>query len=93
LDVLHPLAHAGRPDYLNPDADYVFGDVRDAEAVERSLDGVEAVSHQAAMVGLGVDFRDIVDYVEANDVGTATLLRSLAGRSFRGTFVLASSMV
>ena len=61
LDLLHPLAHAGEPTYLNPAAEYVFGDVGDAEAVARCLDGVDAVSHQAAMVGLGASFDDVVD--------------------------------
>jgi dTDP-L-rhamnose 4-epimerase len=68
-------------------------DVRDPAAVERSLDGVDAVSHQAAMVGLGTDFDDVADYASHNDVGTATLLRALARRRFRGRLVLAGSMV
>ena len=41
------------------------GDVRDADAVERALDGVDHVCHQAGMVGLGVDFLDVADYVVA----------------------------
>ena len=45
------------------------------------------------MVGLGVDFLDVADYVSHNDLGTAVLLRALARRRFRGRLVLASSMV
>ena len=94
LDHLHPAAHGGEaPSYVNPAAEWVRGDVRDAEVVERALDGVTAVSHQAAMVGLGVDIDDIADYVSHNDLGTAVLLRGLARRGFAGRFVLASSMV
>ena len=52
-----------------------------------------AVSHQSAMVGLGVDLGDIADYVSHNDLGTAMLLRALAARGFAGPLVLASSMV
>jgi dTDP-L-rhamnose 4-epimerase len=69
------------------------GDVRDADAVEEALDGVELVCHQAGMVGLGVDFLDVADYVSHNDLGTAVLLRALARRRFRGRLVVASSMV
>jgi dTDP-L-rhamnose 4-epimerase len=69
------------------------GDVRDPDAVECALDGVDHVCHQAGMVGLGVDFLDVADYVSHNDVGTAVLLRALARRRFRGRLVLASSMV
>ena len=58
-----------------------------------AVDGVAAVSHQAAMVGLGTDIGDIADYVSHNDLGTAVLLRALAARGFSGPLVLASSMV
>ena len=56
-------------------------------------DGVDAVCHQAAKVGLGVDFGDVGAYVADNDAGTASLLEALWRRSFRGRLVLASSMV
>jgi len=71
----------------------VAGDVRDGATVEAALDGVDAVCHQASMVGLGVDLDDIADYVSHNDLGTAVLLRALARRAFRGRVVQASSMV
>jgi dTDP-L-rhamnose 4-epimerase len=35
------------------------------------LDGVDVVSHQAAVVGLGVDLQDLPHYVSTNDLGTA----------------------
>jgi dTDP-L-rhamnose 4-epimerase len=69
------------------------GDVRDAAAVERALGGVDHVCHQAGMVGLGVDFLDVADYVAHNDLGTAVLLRALARKRLRGRLVMASSMV
>ena len=71
----------------------VTADVRDGGALEAALDGVDAVCHQAAMVGLGIDLDDIAGYVSHNDLGTAVLLRALARRSFRGPLVQASSMV
>jgi dTDP-L-rhamnose 4-epimerase len=45
------------------------------------------------MVGLGADISDIADYAGHNDLGTAQLLRALAGAGFTGRIVLASSMV
>ena len=93
LDLLHRLAHDGEPGYLSPGAEYVFGDVRDGELVGRCLEGVDVVSHQAAMVGLGADFGDVAEYVSHNDLGTATLLRELARRPEPARLVLASSMV
>jgi dTDP-L-rhamnose 4-epimerase len=79
--------------HLDARAEFVAGDVRDERAVERALDGIDRVSHQAAKVGLGTDIGDIADYAAHNDVGTAVLLRALARRSFSGRLVLASSMV
>ena len=75
------------------DVEVVRGDVRDDATVETALEGVDAVCHQAAMVGLGVDLDDVADYVSHNDLGTAVLLRALARGSFRGRVVQASSMV
>lgn len=93
LDVLHPGAHACVPGYLRDDVEYVWGDGRDPAVVEQALRGVDAVSHQAAMVGLGSDFADVTDYVSHNDLGTATLLRAMHDVGFGGRLVLASSMV
>ena len=93
LDSLLPAAHAVRPDYLNPEAEFVEGDVADPDAVDRALEGVDAVCHQAAMVGLGLDMLDVDDYVRHNDLGTAVLLKRLSANRFRGRLVLASSMV
>ena len=93
LDSLLATAHVARPDYLDPRAQLIEGDVRDPAAVDAALDGVDAVCHQAAMVGLGQDILDVEDYVSHNDLGTAVLLRRLAARRFAGRLVLASSMV
>jgi len=93
LDNLDPAAHASEPGYLNPGAEYVWDDVRDPDAWLGCLDGVDAVCHQAAKVGLGKDFADVGDYVDANDVGTAVGLAVLHRQRFAGRLVLASSMV
>ncbi len=93
LDWLHPAAHAERPSYLDPAADFVHGDVRDGATVAAALDGIDDVCHQAAMVGLGTDIGDIADYAGHNGLGTAVLLRELHRARFTGRLVLASSMV
>ncbi|WP_016909299.1 NAD-dependent epimerase/dehydratase family protein [Streptomyces xiaopingdaonensis] len=80
-----PWAGANPPEWFE-------GDVRDEGAVARALEGVDAVCHQAAMVGLGKGFADAPPYVSANDLGTAVLLRGMAAAGVRG-LVLAGSMV
>ncbi|WP_020122098.1 NAD(P)-dependent oxidoreductase [Streptomyces canus] len=67
-------------------------DVRDPDAVRKALSGVDAVCHQAAMVGLGADFADAPGYVSHNDLGTAVLLAAMAETGVR-RLVLAGSMV
>jgi len=93
LDSILPAAHAAPPDYLNPEADFIEADVGDPEAIENALRGVDAVCHQAAMVGLGSGMLDVDDYVRHNDLATAVLLKRLAANRFCGRLVLASSMV
>ncbi|GHD29195.1 NAD-dependent dehydratase [Streptomyces violarus] len=67
-------------------------DVRDPAAVGRALAGVDAVCHQAAMVGLGDGVADAAEYVSHNDLGTAVLLAAMAEAGVR-RLVLAGSMV
>ncbi|MET7703022.1 NAD-dependent epimerase/dehydratase family protein [Streptomyces sp. NPDC005485] len=67
-------------------------DVRNPRAVCDALAGVDAVCHQAAMVGLGKGFTDAVEYVSRNDLGTAVLLTAMAETGVR-RLVLAGSMV
>jgi dTDP-L-rhamnose 4-epimerase len=93
VDALLPAAHRERPGHLNPAAEWIEGDLRDPDVAAGAVRGAGAVCHQAAMVGLGVDLRDLPDYVGHNDLGTAQLLRALAVERFAGRLVLASSMV
>ena len=81
LDALLPSAHPTAPE--RPDAEFVRADVRDAPAVRAALIGIDAVCHQAAMVGLGKDFADAPEYVSCNDLGTAVLLASMAQTGVR----------
>jgi dTDP-L-rhamnose 4-epimerase len=90
LDSLTPAVHNGRPDHVT--GELVVGDVRDPAAVDEALAGVDAVCHQAAMVGLGVDLSDLPLYSDVNVTGTAVLLEAM-GRHGIGRLVLASSMV
>ncbi|GAA4607959.1 dTDP-L-rhamnose 4-epimerase [Actinoplanes octamycinicus] len=91
LDCGHPAAHTGPPEV--PDGAVLHrADVRDRDAVGAALRGVDAVVHQAALVGLGAGPDDLPDYVGCNDLGTAVLLAAMGGAGVR-RLVLASSMV
>jgi dTDP-L-rhamnose 4-epimerase len=92
IDSCRPDVHAGREFSPLADIEIVQADVRDADALDKSLRGVDAVVHLAAKVGLGVDVQDLPDYASSNDAGTAELLASMA-RAKVMRLTLASSMV
>ena len=94
LDALDAQVHgesAARPAYLDADVELVHGDVRDRDAVERALRGVDAVFHFAAAVGVGQSMYEIERYTDVNNRGTAVLLEALAARPV-ARLVVASSM-
>jgi dTDP-L-rhamnose 4-epimerase len=91
LDALLPQAHDGAPAWTR-DHEFVEGDVRDADVLARLLPGVDAVCHQSAMVGHGVDPSDAPAYASHNDLGTAVLLAAMHAAGI-GRLVLAGSMV
>ncbi|TDC82092.1 NAD-dependent epimerase/dehydratase family protein [Micromonospora sp. KC606] len=92
LDALLPQAHGGGLPEWSRRHDPVVGDVRDPTLLDRLLTGVDAVCHQAAMVGHGLDPSDAPDYASHNDYGTAVLLAAMH-RARVSRLVLASSMV
>ncbi|HET7043276.1 MAG TPA: NAD-dependent epimerase/dehydratase family protein [Gaiellaceae bacterium] len=93
LDNLTAQVHgeASRPAYLDDDVELQLGDVRDADAVARALEDVDAVVHLAARVGVGQSMYEIADYTHENSGGTATMLEALLDRPVR-RLVVASSM-
>lgn len=94
LDSLDPQVHgpAGvRPPHLDPDVEFMIGDVRDPVTVRRALDDIDAVFHFAAAVGVGQSMYEIVHYTSVNNLGTAVLLEALAKRPPK-RLVVASSM-
>jgi dTDP-L-rhamnose 4-epimerase len=83
----------GAPSYLSAEAELLRGDVREASAVDRALEGVDVVVHLAAAVGVGQSMYEITHYVSVNTQGTAVLLQGLLHRRNRvQKLVLASSM-
>src|SRR3954454_20536919 len=82
LDNLDPQVHVGgdRPDYLDSDVELQVGDVRDREAVRRALDGVDAVVHFAAAVGVGQSMYEIERYTSINAIGAAVVLEEVLER-------------
>jgi len=93
LDNLTPQVHGGdeRPEHLAADLELIVGDVRDPDAVARALDGVDAVVHLAARVGVGQSMYELAEYTSVNSLGTSVLLEALLHRPVE-RLLLASSM-
>jgi len=93
LDSLVEQVHgeAQRPDYLNDEIELVAGDVRNAEVVRGALEGMDAVFHFAARVGVGQSMYEPAEYAGANTAGTGVLLEALLEHPVR-KLVVASSM-
>lgn len=94
LDNLSEQVHGKnclRPDYLNPEAELIVGDVRDPRKVKEALKGVDAVYHYAAMVGVGQSMYEIKEYTDVNNLGSAVLLEALSKNPVE-RLVVASSM-
>ncbi|HSU16439.1 NAD-dependent epimerase/dehydratase family protein [Longimicrobium sp.] len=96
FDNLDPQVHGParrRPAWLAADAEFVQADVRDADAVRRSLAGIDTVYHLAAAVGVGQSMYQVADYTAVNTLGTANLLQALVDeRGAVERLVVASSM-
>ena len=89
LDALIPQAHGGA---TTVDDALHRVDLRRPDGLAPLLEGVDAVCHQAAMVGAGADVADLPLYAGHNDLGTAVLLSAMAQAGV-DRLVLASSMV
>jgi dTDP-L-rhamnose 4-epimerase len=93
LDSLVEQVHgeSQRPAYLTNEIELIAGDVRNAEVVRGALEGVDAVVHLAARVGVAQSMYELAEYPSANTAGTGVLLEALLDHPVR-KLVVASSM-
>ena len=72
LDNLEPNTHKrGKPNWINPKAEFIEGDVRNRETITAALDKIDIVFHQAAYGGY---MPEISKYVHVNSLGTAQMV-------------------
>lgn len=78
LDNLQPTVHPkGKPDYIHPKAEFIQGDVCDANTLQRVLKDVDAVYHLAAYQDYLPDFST---FFSVNAVSTALLYEILVAQ-------------
>ena len=68
LDRLERQVHQGTVSSLPQDVTLVQGDVGEIDAVDEALDGVQAIVHLAAAVGVGQSMYEIDHYVRRNTI-------------------------
>lgn len=96
LDNLSPQVHRQKdapPEYLNPEAEFIYGDIRDKEILEKALHKVDIVCHLAAAVGVGQSMYEIEKYVSVNNTGTAILLECLIKKDIERLLISSSMSV
>lgn len=79
-DNLDPQVHpdSRKPDYLNRNAEFLKGDVRDRESFKKAVRGIDIIFHEAACVGIGQSQYEVKKYSDVNIGGTANLFDILA---------------
>lgn len=96
FDNLTPQVHGPSgeiPSYLNPEVEFIRGDVRDVVSLRRALEGIDVVYHKAAAVGVGQSMYQIREYTEVNTLGAANLLHLIANEKTNvRKIIVASSM-
>jgi len=78
LDNLEPQTHRhGQPTWINQNAEFVRGDLRDRDTITAALDKIDVVFHQAAYGGY---MPEITKFVDVNSLGTAQMLEVIRER-------------
>jgi dTDP-L-rhamnose 4-epimerase len=80
LDNFEPNTHRrGKPTWVNRDAEFVHGDLRDRATIENALSDIDIVFHQAAYGGY---MPEMAKYVQVNSFGTAQMLEVIREENF-----------
>jgi len=90
FDNLEPQTHRrGKPAWMNPNAEFVQGDMRDRDIITAALDGIDVVFHQAAYGGY---MPEITKFVHVNSLGTGQMVEVIREKKLPiKKIVLASS--
>jgi len=94
LDNLEYQVHEGKiPEYLNKEAIFIKGDLKDKELIKKIVKDTDAIIHLASAVGVGQSMYQIEKYISYNTYGTALLLDILINEENNvKKIIVASSM-
>jgi len=87
---IHPIG-TERPLNLPLDAEFIKGDLRNREIIERALEHVDYVIHLGSIEGVSTSMFKIHEYTDNNCAGTSVLLEAINGKKIKH-LIVASSM-
>lgn len=75
FDNLDKQVHQGKiPPYLNKKVEFIKGDVRNYEALKKTIKGIDVIFNFAAVVGVAQSNYEIKRFIDVNIGGTANLI-------------------
>jgi len=96
LDNLEPQVYGqanNLPKYLTENIEFQKGTITDKNDIEKAIQDIEIIFHDAAMVGVGQSMYQISRYINTNTLGTANLLDTLVNKENSvKKLIVASSM-
>ncbi|MBR9699250.1 SDR family NAD(P)-dependent oxidoreductase [Candidatus Woesearchaeota archaeon] len=85
FDNLDPQVHlkGNPPNYLNKGAEFIKGDIRNKEELEKALKGIDAIYHMAAKVGIAQSNYEVEEFIDVNCRGTANLFNLIINNKLK----------
>lgn len=88
LDNLDPETHPKKPDWVSKNYEFIKGDIRDKQVLEKALTGVDFVFHEAAYGGFT---SELTKYFDVNSIGTAKLFEVIKDKKLKVKKIIVAS--
>jgi dTDP-L-rhamnose 4-epimerase len=80
-----------KPDYLNPKANLIVGDIADYNLLMKIIPNVEVIFHLAASVGIAQSNYEMDSFTDNNCTGTAILLKAIVNSGKKPKLIVSTS--
>lgn len=80
-----------KPDYINPKAKFVQGNIMDLELLKTLIPDFDAIYHEAANVGISQSNYEVTNFVANNCTGTANILQAIIDTKSKPRLILSAS--
>jgi len=79
------------PDYLNKNAKFIYGDVRNKKLLRKIVPNFNIIFHKAASVGIAQSNYEIESFVNNNCLGTSKILESIIESGTKPKLIISTS--